>query len=322
MLTAFLCSAWEKAKAFMDTALPQTLSSDQPPSSQDRPDLRLDELNNATVSKSGVHDTMSSSSARHAAIRLLQLVLSVMPQPSVLDMLVGRGSPTSCCSPAAPACVSPAATAAFISELHSTELYGVVQSCLTQAPDTRATEPPADLHADQAQHDRSQNHTEPTDEHTQPTDEQSHDSHPESAHIMSSIESAGPWAQDSQTDTCQNKAACVAPADPAGIGNSSGGATSNEADQATANEADQATANEDDQAVAAGVPTPELHTPSAPPCCRQSLQHPPSMNSKQTSYDITHTAEALCMFLLLVPRAVWNQVQDQQVSSLEAVSIQ
>ncbi len=124
----------------MDNMLPEILTSHQrqispsghPPPQPHHPDI-------ASTAFSDHHASLSSASARKAAVRLLRSVLSALPKEEILEILVARSSPTSCCSAAAPACVSPAAAASFLNELHSTEIYRVVQQCLQESTDALQT---------------------------------------------------------------------------------------------------------------------------------------------------------------------------------------
>lgn len=122
----------------MDTTLPEILTSHQRQISssghpQPHPDI-------ASAAISEHHASLASASARNAAVTLLRSVLSALPKEEVLEILVPRSSPTNCCSAAAPACISPAAAASFLNELHSTEIYRVVQQCLQESTDALQTD--------------------------------------------------------------------------------------------------------------------------------------------------------------------------------------
>lgn len=121
----------------MDTALPEILASHQQQISSSgcpqphRPDIASAGCDHQTY--------LSSASARKEAVRLLKSVLSALPKEEILEILVARSSPTNCCSAAASACVSPAAAASFLNELHSTDIYHVVQQCLQESTEALPT---------------------------------------------------------------------------------------------------------------------------------------------------------------------------------------
>lgn len=137
----YLCRAWQQVRTFMDTTLPdiltshqqQTSSSDQPPPQPHHPDT-------ASPAFPNHHASLSSASARNAAVRLLRSVLTALPKEEVLEILVARSSPTNCCSAVALACIPPAAAASFLNELHSTEIYRVVQQCVQESTDALQTD--------------------------------------------------------------------------------------------------------------------------------------------------------------------------------------
>ena len=125
----------------METMLPdiltshqqQTSSSGHPPPQPHHPDI-------ASTAISDHHASFSSAFAKDEAVRLLRSVLCALPKEQILEILVARSSPTNCCSAAAPACISPAAAASFLNELHSTEIYRVVQQCLQESADALHTD--------------------------------------------------------------------------------------------------------------------------------------------------------------------------------------
>ncbi len=125
----------------MDITLPDLLTSHQQQTSSSRHSPSQPHHPDIASPAFPDHDaTLSSASARDAAVRLLRSVLSALPKEEVLEILVVRSSPTNCCSAAAPACIPPAAAASFINELHSTEIYRVVQQCLQESTDALQTD--------------------------------------------------------------------------------------------------------------------------------------------------------------------------------------
>ncbi len=137
----YLCRAWQQVRAFMDNKLLDILTSNQQQTScSDHPLPQPDHPYIPSTAFPDHHASLSSASARTAAVRLLRSVLSALPKEEVLEILVARSSPTNCCSTAAPACVSPAAAASFLNELHSTEIYRVVQQCFPESKDVLQTD--------------------------------------------------------------------------------------------------------------------------------------------------------------------------------------
>lgn len=133
--------AWQQVRAFMDNTLPDILTSPQQQfSSSGHPPPQPHHPDSAPAAFPDHHASLSSASAKNAAVRLLRSVLSALPKEEVLEILVARSSPTNCCSAAAPACISPAAAASFLNELHSTEIYRVVQQCLQESMDAQQTD--------------------------------------------------------------------------------------------------------------------------------------------------------------------------------------
>jgi hypothetical protein len=125
----------------MDTTLPDILTScQQQTSSSGCPPPQPHHPDTASPAFPDHHATLSSASARNAAVRLLSSLLSALPKEEVLEILVVRSSPTNCCSAAAPACIPPAAAASFLNELHSTEIYHIVQQCLQESADALQTD--------------------------------------------------------------------------------------------------------------------------------------------------------------------------------------
>ncbi|KAL0041162.1 hypothetical protein WJX77_007260 [Trebouxia sp. C0004] len=133
--------AWQQVRAFMDTTLPDILTSHQQQTSSSGcplPQPHHLDITSATIIDH--HVSLSSASAGSPAVRLLRSVLNALPKEEILEILVVRSSPTDCCSAAAPACISPAAAASFLNELHSTEIYRVVQQRLQESTDALQTD--------------------------------------------------------------------------------------------------------------------------------------------------------------------------------------
>lgn len=353
--------AWEEVRSFMATTLPHVLSSDQLVNSQHYSQVCRDSV--APTTGVSLCDK-SVPTAQTAAAIVLKLVVASVPMHSVSQVLTVRSSTVSCCSPAAPACSLPGATAHFLSELHSTDLFGAVQQCLMGGSDV--------LETNIASSDRPQVATPQMDEVLtnrrgkealqaaavvpgQPQTHQAQTDQPQ-MHVGNPM-ARYPQTDNSHTDTLLSPGSKVSLLPhPASKDTDPCSANTHPAGCAGANlvQTAAAAASPSSLSAAAAASPSDAASPSSPSCCHQqarqaviadtahfperradkvdhgsaqdpvmlaaALQASPAAVHSMTAssphtYQHAHIAEAICMFLLLVPRDLWGQVRDAQVHS-------
>lgn len=352
------CRSWERVKEFMDTTLPQILSSDHP---RPRPsDVTQPQLPDAAAAAAASEQDSTESSVSHGdtAIRLLRSILGAVPLEEVSAMLATRNSSLSCCSAAAPACVSPAAAASFLDELHSTELFSVVHAHLTGPTDVLATdilatdslsamEPQpkqaavAGLQTNLHQTDRA--HAKP------PVGRDCHVGSLDSQYVNtgSAEEATNRQNGDLQADACS--ATAPAADDLSKSGDAAAAVTQQPACTNEACSGVTPACNDRTDAIEVSAP-PILscccQKPDAPQCTGLALeqQHLSRHNSPEvlqssaavstglpadssdgnvltrlaTGHEKGHRPEALCMLLLLIPETVWRLVPVIQVGFVDS----
>ena len=380
--------AWEEVRSFMATTLPHVLSSDQLVNSQQYSQVCRDSV--APTTGNSLCDK-SVPTAQTAAAIVLKLVVASVPMHSVSQVLTVRSSTVSCCSPAAPACSLPAATAHFLSELQSTDLFGAVQQCLMGGSDiletniassdrpqvaalqmeellTNRREKEA-LQAAAVVAGQPQTHQAQTDQPKMHVGNpmarypQTDKFHTDTLLSSGSKVSPGPHPASKDTDPCSasshpagcagtnlvQTASAAAAASPSSLSAAAGASPSDAASPSAA-----AAASPSSLSAAAGASPSDAASPSSPSCCHQQARQaviadtahfpeqpgdkvdhgsaqdpvmlaaamqasPAAVHSMTASsphtYQHAHIAEAICMFLLLVPRDLWGQVRDAQVHS-------
>lgn len=291
------------------------------------------------------------ASHRDRAIRLLRSILAAVPLEEVSAMLVARNSSLSCCSAAAPACVSPAAAASFLDELHSTELFSLVQAHLTGVTETLATDSlsavePQPKQAAVAGLQTNLHQTDGAHANT-PVRRNCHISscHSQSVTKASAEEVTNHQDGDLEADACS---ATAPAADDLSKSSDFAAATQQPARTNEACSGVPPACNDRTDAIeVSAFPAPSYccQQPGAPQCIDLALEQQqlslhsghevlqPSaaaavglpadgsdgiaLSQLATGHEQDHRAEALCMLLLLIPETVWRLVPLIQVGFVD-----